>query len=244
MERLQKIIASSGYTSRRKAEDLIKQGKVTVDGTLVTELGYKASDGAEIIVDGIKLNKEDKVYYLLNKPRGVVTTTSDEKGRKNVIDLINDNRRIYPVGRLDYDTTGALILTNDGDFANNLMHPKNEIDKVYIAKINGFLTPSDIMNLKNGVVIDGIKTSKAKIRVRKIDKETKTSIVELVIHEGRNHQVKNMFKALGYDVLKLKRERIAFLDVKNLSSGEYRVLNPKEIKQLYVLTQQKNTRKN
>jgi len=241
MERLQKVIAASGVTSRRKAEELIAQGKVMVDGVVIDELGYKVNGNEEIIVDGIKINKEDKVYYLLNKPRGVVTTTSDEKGRKTVLDLIGDNRRIYPVGRLDYDTTGALILTNDGEFANNLMHPKNEIDKVYIAKISGFLTPSDIMSLKKGVLIDGVKTSKAKVRVRKTDKETRTSIVELTIHEGRNHQVKNMFKVLGYEVIKLKRERIAFLDVKSLSSGEYRVLNPKEVKQLYVLTQ-KNTR--
>lgn len=241
MERLQKVIAASGVTSRRKAEELITQGKVMVDGVVINELGYKVSGNEEIIVDGIKINKEDKVYYLLNKPRGVVTTTSDEKGRKTVLDLIDDNRRIYPVGRLDYDTTGALILTNDGEFANNLMHPKNEIDKVYIAKISGFLTPSDIMTLKKGVVIDGVKTSRAKVRVRKTDKENRTSIVELTIHEGRNHQVKNMFKAIGYEVLKLKRERIAFLDVKSLSSGEYRLLNPKEVKQLYVLTQ-KNTR--
>lgn len=241
MERLQKVIAASGVTSRRKAEELITQGKVMVDGVVINELGYKVNGNEEIIVDGIKINKEDKVYYLLNKPRGVVTTTSDEKGRKTVLDLIDDNRRIYPVGRLDYDTTGALILTNDGEFANNLMHPKNEIDKVYIAKISGFLTPSDIMTLKKGVVIDGVKTSRAKVRVRKTDKENRTSIVELTIHEGRNHQVKNMFKAIGYEVLKLKRERIAFLDVKSLSSGEYRLLNPKEVKQLYVLTQ-KNTR--
>lgn len=241
MERLQKVIAASGVTSRRKAEELITQGKVMVDGVVIDELGYKVNGNEEIIVDGIKINKEDKVYYLLNKPRGVITTTSDDKGRKTVLDLIDDNRRIYPVGRLDYDTTGALILTNDGEFANNLMHPKNEIDKVYIAKISGFLTPSDVMSLKKGVVIDGVKTSRAKVRVRKTDKETRTSIVELTIHEGRNHQVKNMFKAIGYEVLKLKRERIAFLDVKNLSSGEYRVLNSKEVKQLYVLTQ-KNTR--
>lgn len=242
MERLQKVIAASGYASRRKAEELIKAGKVMVNGEIISELGFKISDGAEIVIDGAKLSKEDKVYYLLNKPRGVVTTTIDDKGRKTVIDLIDDNRRIYPVGRLDYDTTGALILTNDGEFANNLMHPKNEIEKMYIAKIDGFLAPSDIMALKNGVVIDGIKTSRAKVKVRKTDKETKTSIVELIIHEGRNHQVKNMFKVLGYDVLKLKREKIAFLDVKSLSSGEYRVLNPKEVKQLYALSQQKNTR--
>lgn len=242
MERLQKVIAASGIASRRKAEELIISGKVMVDGKIITELGHKVSENAEVIVNGTKLNKEDKVYYLLNKPRGVVTTTSDDKGRKTVIDLIDDDRRIYPVGRLDYDTTGALILTNDGEFANNMMHPKNEIDKVYIAKINGFLTPSDMMSLKNGVIIDGKKTSKAKVKVRKTDREARTSIVELTIHEGRNHQVKNMFSVLGYEVLKLKRERIAFLDIKSLNSGEYRLLNPKEIKQLYVLTQQKSTR--
>lgn len=241
MERLQKVIAASGITSRRKAEELISLGKVMVDGKVITKLGYKVGEGSSIVVDGVKINREDKVYYLLNKPRGVVTTTSDDKGRKTVIDLIEDDRRIYPVGRLDYDTTGALILTNDGEFANNLMHPKNEIDKVYIAKIKGFLTPSDMMSLKNGVVIDGKKTSKAKVKVRKTDKETRTSIVEIIIHEGRNHQVKNMFGALGYEVLKLKRERIAFLDIKNINSGEYRVLNPKEVKQLYVLTQQKKS---
>ena len=242
MERLQKVIAASGLTSRRKAEELIVAGKVKVNGEVITELGYKVNDNSEIEVDGLKLNKEDKVYYLLNKPRGVVTTTHDDKGRKTVIDLIDDDRRIYPIGRLDYDTTGALLLTNDGEFANYMMHPKNEIDKVYIAKINGFLLPSDIMALKKGVVIDGVKTDKAKVKVRKIDKQNKTSIVEIIIHEGRNHQVKNMFKTLGYEVLKLKREKIAFLDLKGLNSGEYRPLNPKEIKQLYALTQQKNTR--
>jgi len=240
MERLQKIIAASGVASRRGAEELILSGKVMVNGKLVTELGTKVSESDEIIVNGVKINREDKVYYLLNKPRGVVTTTSDEKGRKTVIDLIDDDRRIYPVGRLDYDTTGALILTNDGEFANEIMHPKNEIDKVYIAKISGFLTPSDIMALKKGVVIDGVKTSKSKVRVRKVDKESRTSIVELTIHEGKNHQVKKMFDAVGYEVLKLKRERIAFLNLKGLNSGEYRRLTPKEVKQLHVLTQQKN----
>ena len=239
MERLQKVIAASGITSRRKAEDLIVQGKVMVDGETITELGYKVQPNSEILVDGVKINKEDKVYYLLNKPRGVVTTTSDEKGRKTVIDLIHEDKRIYPIGRLDYDTTGALILTNDGEFANNMMHPKNEIDKVYIAKINGFLTPSDIMALKNGVVIDGIKTSKAKVKVRKVDKETHTSIVEITIHEGRNHQVKKMFEMLGYEVLKLKREKIAFLDLKGLNSSEYRRLTPKEISKLYALLNNK-----
>lgn len=243
MERLQKVIAASGISSRRKAEELILSGKVLANGKVVTELGTKVDDGCEIIVDGVKINREDKVYYLLNKPRGVVTTTSDDKGRATVTGLINDNRRIYPVGRLDYDTTGALILTNDGEFANEIMHPKNEIDKVYIAKIDGFLTPSDIVKLKKGVIIDGVKTSESKVKVRKTDKENHTSIIEITIHEGKNHQVKKMFAAVGYEVLKLKREKIAFLDVKNLKSGEYRRLTPKEVKQLYVLTQQKNPKR-
>ena len=139
MERLQKIIANSGVCSRRKAEELILAGKVKVDGEVVTELGVKASDKSTIEVDGKIISKEEKQYYLLNKPRGVVTTTSDDKKRKTVIDLIDTDKRIYPVGRLDYDTTGVLLLTNDGDFANMIMHPKNNIDKVYIAKLEGII---------------------------------------------------------------------------------------------------------
>lgn len=236
MERLQKVMSNSGVASRRKSEELIKEGKVTVDGKVVTELGTKVGSNSIIEVDGVKISQEEKVYYILNKPRGVVTTTNDELGRKTVVDLINDERRIYPIGRLDYDTTGILLLTNDGEFANNLMHPKNKIDKCYIAKIKGIFTIKDLMVLKNGVVIDGEKTSKAKLKVRKIDKEKKTSIVEIIIHEGKNHQVKKMFEAVGFEVIKLKRERYAFLTVKGLDSGEYRRLNPKEISQLYVLS--------
>ena len=137
------------------------------------------------------------------------------------------------MGRLDYDTTGALILTNDGEFANMIMHPKSQLDKVYIAKIDGLIGKRQLQTLERGVYIDGIKTSKAKARIKKYDKKTNTSIVELIIHEGKNHQVKKMFESIGYKVLKLKRERISFLDVNNLKSGEYRVLNPKEIKKLY-----------
>ena len=154
------------------------------------------------------MDKQDNVYYLLNKPRGIITSTKDDKGRKTVVDLIDDNKRIYPVGRLDYDTTGLIILTNDGELANLLMHPKNNIDKVYIAKIEGLITKGNLKNLESGVIIDGKKTSKSKAKILKMDKKTNTTVVELTIHEGRNHQVKNMFKALGYSVLKLKREKI------------------------------------
>ena len=235
MERLQKVIASCGVASRRKAEELILAKKVTVNGRVVSELGVKVSDKDIIEVNGERLNREEKVYYLLNKPRGVITSTTDDKGRTTVVSLINEDKRIYPVGRLDYDTTGALILTNDGEFANMMMHPSNNIDKVYVAKIKGILLPSEIMQLKKGIVLDGVKTSNAKVKVKKIDKENNTSIVELIIHEGKNHQVKRMFESVGKDVIKLKRERIAFLDLRGLNSGEYRKLSHKEVSQLYVL---------
>lgn len=237
MERIQKIISNSGVASRRKAESLIKEGRVKVDGVVVTQLGTKVSKKSIIEVDNVKISTEEKVYYLLNKPRGVVTTTSDEHGRKTIVSLIETDKRIYPVGRLDYDTTGLILLTNDGEFTNNITHPKNKIDKTYVAKINGILTISDIMALKKGVMIDGFKTSPAKVKVRKIDNKNNNSVVEITIHEGKNHQVKRMFEALGYQVLKLKRERIAFLTLKGLTSGEYRMLTPKEVNQLYVLSQ-------
>lgn len=237
MERLQKIISNSGIASRRKAEELIKEGRVKVDGVVVTELGTKVSKKNIVEVDNVKIGTEEKVYYLLNKPRGVVTTTSDEHGRKTVVSLIETDKRIYPVGRLDYDTTGLILLTNDGEFTNNITHPKNKIDKTYVAKINGILTITDIMALKKGVMIDNFKTSSAKVKVRKIDNKNKHSIVEITIHEGKNHQVKRMFESLGYEVLKLKRERIAFLTLKGLTSGDYRMLTPKEVNQLYVLSQ-------
>ena len=236
MERLQKVIAESGIASRRKAEELILNGKVKVNGKVVLTLGTKVDKSDNIQVNGVSIGKEEKVYYLLNKPREVITSVSDDKGRKTVVDLIEESKRIYPVGRLDYDTTGALILTNDGEFANLLMHPKNEIDKCYVAKINGILNPKQLMMLKTGVLIDGVKTKKAKVKTRKIDKNNNTSIVEVVIHEGKNHQVKKMFESIGYEVLKLKREKIAFLDLTGLKSGEYRKLNPKEIKNLYSIT--------
>ena len=235
MERLQKFIANSGYTSRRKAEELIKEGKVIVNGEAITNLGHKVDSNDEVVIDAMRIEKENKVYYLLNKPRGYVSSTFDDKGRKVVTDIINTNLRIYPVGRLDYDTTGILILTNDGEFANLMMHPKNKIDKLYIAKIKGILFKNEIEKLSKGIEIDGIKTSKARIKVKKYDKKTNTSIVEVIIHEGRNHQVKKMFEAVGHEVLKLKREQIAFLTLDGLSSKEYRMLTPKEVKRLYNL---------
>lgn len=233
MERLQKVIANSGYCSRRKAEELITKGKVYVNGNLVTELGIKVSPKDKVEVEGIVLGKEDKEYILLYKPRGVVTTTSDDKHRKTVVDLIETDKRIYPVGRLDYDTTGVLILTNDGDFANMLMHPKNKIDKVYIAKVKGFIDGQKLKQLADGVMIDNVKTAKARVKLRKMDKKNHVSIIELTIHEGKNHQVKKMFEAVGCEVVKLKRERVSFLNLKGLNAGDYRYLTPKEVSKLY-----------
>ena len=237
MERLQKIIANRGYCSRRKAEELITMGKVVVNGAVIRELGVKVDEKDSIVIDGEVVRPNGKEYYLLYKPRGVVTTVHDDKNRKTVVDLVASKTRIYPIGRLDYDTTGVLLLTSDGEFANELMHPKSGIDKTYIAKIKGILSGEAIHYLKHGVIIDGRKTSPARVKVRKQNKKEGISFVELTIHEGRNHQVKKMFECLGYEVLKLKRERIEFLDLKGLKSGEYRRLTPKEVSKLHELCQ-------
>lgn len=236
MERLQKVIANSGYCSRRKAEELILEGKVLVNGNVVRELGTKVSHDDEIEVDGLSIKKDHNYeYYLLYKPRGVVTTTNDDKGRKTVVDLIDTTARIYPVGRLDYDTTGVLLLTNDGVFANGLMHPANEIDKVYIAKVEGILSGYDVKRLKSGIMIDGRKTAKCHVKVRSIDKKKNTCIVELVIHEGRNHQVKKMIEAVDKKVIKLKRERFGIFDLSGLKASEYRRLTAKEVHVVYSM---------
>ena len=236
MERLQKRIASVGYCSRRKAEELITKGLVEVNGVVVTKLGTTVKAGDVITVEGNILdNSKAYEYYLLNKPKGYVTTTNDEKGRNTVVDLIDTSTRIYPVGRLDYDTTGILLLTNDGELANLLMSPKSLVDKKYIVKIKGTIKISDIQRLRSGVVIDGIMTKKAKVKLKSIDKKKETSIVEITIHEGKNHQIKKMFESLGYKVIKLRREEYGFLNLKGLLPGEYRELSIKEVKTLYSL---------
>jgi len=236
MERLQKVIASYGYASRRKAEDLIRHGKVLVNGKVITELGTKVLANDIISIDGVIINKDVKhEYYLLNKPRQVISSVEDKLGRITVRDLINTEARIYPVGRLDYDTTGLIILTNDGDFANMLMHPSYEIEKTYVAKINKVLDKDDINKLKKCIVIDNRKVDIKRFKVRKKDVEKNTSIVELTIVEGRNHIVKKIFESMRIDVIKLSRVSYAFLTLDGLKSGEYRKLSIKEIKKLYAL---------
>lgn len=235
MERLQKVMAHSGVASRRKSEEMILQGRVSVNGKKVTELGVKVVSGDRIEVDGIPIYQEQPVYFAFYKPRGVISAVSDDKDRKVVNDYFTGiNERIFPVGRLDYDTSGLLIMTNDGDFANILTHPKHEIEKTYVAKIKGNPTPDDLKVFRRGVVIDGRKTAPAKYKILSSDRTKGNSIVELTIHEGRNHQVKKMFEAVGLPVLKLKREKVGSLNLLGLMSGQYRELSKKEVSQLLV----------
>jgi len=236
MERLQKVIASSGVTSRRKAEELILSGKVRVNGNIIKELGTKVSGDDIIGVEGATILRDNaKVYYLLNKPRGVITSVSDDKDRTTVIDFINTDKRIYPVGRLDYDTTGLVILTNDGELTNILMHPSNNIEKTYIAKIEGLLNKDDIERLKRGVVIDNRKVNIIRFKIKEKNYEKNTSLIEITIVEGRNHIVKRLFDSIKHPVIRLTRVGIAFLTTEGLKSGDYRELSIKEVKKLYSL---------
>ncbi len=233
MERLQKVIAESGYTSRRKAEELIKAGKVFVNDRRVTELGTKVAGDDVIVINGKMLKKEDKVYYLLNKPRGVITTVSDDLDRKTVIDLIDTDKRIFPVGRLDYNTTGLLILTNDGNLDNILTHPSKHVPKTYVAKLNRVLEIEDLKKIQNGVMVDGRICRPTRVKLKSVDKKKDSCLVEITIIEGRNHIVKRLFETCGYLVDKLTRTSYAFLTLDGLKSGEYRELTIKEVHKLY-----------
>ena len=237
-ERLQKVMANAGVASRRASEKLILAGKVMVNGQIVTELGTKVTGSDVILVNGQAIDQEKKAYYLFYKPRGVISAVSDDKGRKVVTDYFEEiPERLYPVGRLDYDTSGLLLMTNDGQLANALMHPRFKVDKVYVAKVKGLVQTEDLKRLRQGLVVDGKKTAKAKAKLLKQDKAKEISLVQLTIHEGRYHQVKKMFEALGYRVSKLKRERYAFLDLSGLTSGDYRKLTAAEVKELKQLVQ-------
>jgi len=233
MERLQKVIAHAGITSRRKAEEYIINGRVKVNGKLIKELGIQVGKQDIIEVDNVPIYQEDYGYYLFYKPRGVISAVSDDKGRKVVTDYFTHvKERIYPVGRLDYDTTGLLLLTNDGDFSQRLTHPSNEVNKVYVAKVKGLAKKHALLPLSKGIKIEGQKTAPAAFQIISVDLKTQTSIIELTIHEGKNHQVKKMLQAVGYPVQKLKRERYGDLTLQGLRPGEYRNLNKKEISSL------------
>ncbi len=244
MERLQKVIAHAGLASRRKAEELIKEGRVKVNGQVVKELGIKVGLNDKVEVNEVPLQKEAPVYFLFYKPRGVISAVSDDKNRKVVTDYFpHIKERIYPIGRLDYDTSGLLLLTNDGEFANALMHPKHEVDKVYVAKVKGIPLRENLKKLEKGITLEDGKTAPAKIKVLSIDKRKQTAIVEITIHEGRNRQVRRMFDAIGHLVLKLKRERYGYLTLHGLSAGDARELTPHEVKQMRALAQNEQKKK-
>ncbi len=233
MDRLQKVIAASGITSRRKAEELIKEGRVSVDKVVITEMGYQPRKGALIEIDGKPIQRENKVYFVMNKPKKVLCTLNDEHDRKTVVDLMECNERVFPVGRLDYDTTGVLIMTNDGEFANEVIHPRYHIPKTYEVFVDGILETESIKTLERGVTLDdGSVTLPGKVWVTNKDFEKKTTTFELTIQEGKNHQVKRMCEAVGHEVKRLHRSKLGFLHVKDLKQGEYRILKPFEVKQL------------
>ena len=196
-ERLQKVMARAGVASRRESERMIQAGRVQVNGQVVKELGTKVTGADVVLVDGQLIEREQKVYILFYKPRGVISAAKDDKGRKVVTDFFKDiyQQRLYPVGRLDYDTSGLLLMTNDGDLANKLMHPRYKVNKTYVAKVAGIPTNDELEKLRHGIIIDGRKTAPAKSKVLSTDMKKQTAIVSLTIHEGRNHQVKKMLQA-------------------------------------------------
>lgn len=233
MERIQKVIAASGIASRRKAEEMILQGRVSVNGETLTELGYKVKKGDYIEVDGKPIQKENKVYYVMNKPKKSMCTSDDEYDRKTVVSLIECKERIYTVGRLDYDTSGVLILTNDGEFANLMIHPRYHLPKTYNLTINGILNGEQLRQLSKGVVLDdGSKTLPAKYRITEKDEKKNQMSLDLTIYEGRNRQIKRMMEAFGYHVTRLHRKQFGLLKVDDLSQGSYRKLKPYEVKLL------------
>ena len=232
-ERLQKRIAKSGVTSRRKAEELIVQGKVRVNQKIVTELGTKVTEKDKIEVNNIPITEEQKVYYLLYKPRGIITSAKDDKGRKTVLDYFTDiPERIYPVGRLDYDSSGILVLTNDGDFANLLMHPRHKINKVYVAKIKGIPEQKELQSLKKGIRDQNELLKLKSYKVISKDTKQNTMVLQIVLQEGKNRHIRRMMEGLGYPVQKLKREQYGMLNLKGLQPGKYRKLTAKEIDEL------------
>ncbi len=232
MERLQKYMAHAGIASRRKSEDIISKGRVKVNGKTVIEIGIKINPEVDIVeVDGQVINREDKIYLILNKPTGYVTTVSDPRGRKTVMDLIeNVAKRIYPVGRLDYDSSGLLLMTNDGELTYILTHPSYEINKTYRVKVPGMANKNKLKLLEKGVMLkDGI-TAPAKIKNIKYNKDN--TVFNITIHEGKNREIRRMCKKIGYNVMSLKRIALFNLKLGDLQTGSYRYLNREELSNL------------
>ena len=230
--RINKYLATCGIASRRECDRLIGEGKVTVNGKRA-EIGLEVNDDDEIFVNGNRVAVKKNEYYILNKPKGYICSVSDDKGRKTVIDLLKNKfqgKRIFPVGRLDYDTEGLLLLTTDGDLCNRISHPRNEITKTYIAKIEKEIDESELNKLRDGILLDGTKTKRCRISVLEFDGNV--TRLEVVISEGRNRQVRRMFEAINREVIFLKRVGIGELKLGGLGRGEWRELKPKEIEYL------------
>lgn len=243
MERLQKVLAHANIASRRKSEEIILEGRVKVNGEIVTELGFKVDKNDKIEVDGKPIEMAQHLYFLLNKPTGYVSTTSDDKNRKTVLDLLEPDLkdiRLYPVGRLDFDTAGLLLLTNDGEFTNLMTHPEHEIEKEYLARVEGIVIRKKIVQLRNGVLIDdGYLAVPKEVRLLELDKTFKTTLISITLTEGKNKQVRKMMDAIGHPVKKLTRVRYDFLTLEGVERGTYRFLKIHEVKKLYAHSQPK-----
>lgn len=234
-ERLQKILAKAGVASRRTAEALIKAGRVAVDGETVTEMGVQVDPHCQrITVDGRPVTLEEKkIYLLLNKPAGYVTTLQDPQGRPIITELLQDvSERVFPVGRLDLDTEGALLLTNDGDLANQIIHPRYEVNKTYEATVQGRPDRAKLRQLEQGIMLEGKKTWPAEVKM--LESNDLTSVIEIIIHEGKKRQVRKMFAAIGHPVLHLKRTAYGKLRLGSLPAGSYRFLTTKDLKQIFA----------
>jgi len=234
MERLQKVMAAAGVASRRKCEEIITAGRVQVNEETVTTLGMKVDPNTDVItVDGRQIGSEKKIYIIFNKPKGVITSANDPEGRRVVTSYLKGiKERVYPVGRLDYDTEGLLLLTNDGEFAHLLTHPKHHVPKTYHATVKGVPHGSVLDKLREGVLLEDGITSPAEVEYVDVDLENKQSVISITIHEGRNRQVRRMFDAVSYPVQKLKRVKFGALLLNGLPRGKYRILTPKEVKEI------------
>ena len=229
--RINQYIASAGICSRRKADEMIEEGRVKVNGKILTSLGYHVEEGDIVEVDGVRAVPETKkVYYLLNKPAGYVTSTADKEGRSLVTELVPDAVRVFPVGRLDLNTTGLLLLTNDGELANKLMHPSGEFEKKYLVRAAGIVTRKEAERLEKGIDIGGFVTSPAEVELIRHDRNS--TLAEIIIHEGKNRQVRRMFEAIGHPVQELCRTGLGRFTIGKLAIGQYRKLSPTEIEYL------------
>lgn len=236
MERLQKVIAEAGIASRRKAEEMIANGRVKVNGEKVTQMGVQVSKKDIVEVDGVEIGKEEKVYFLLNKPKKTICSAHDEKGRDTVVDLIDCKQRIFPVGRLDYETTGLLLLTNDGEFANALMHPRNHISKTYEVGVTGVITDEMCAQLEEGIELEDGRTLPAEVFVLSRSAKRNKTVLQITIQEGRNREIRRMMEYFHTEVTRLNRISYAFLDLGNLRQGQYRKLRMYEVRKLLSLT--------